>query len=839
MNKSITLFFFILFSFCHITVFSQCNLKNIDIQINNCYESELFSVNINFEYNEIGNNGFLVLGNGTNYGTFQYTDLPITIDGLLGDCSSIYDFIIRDIDNPLCNDFANIDPICCNIECDISITDITTECSNDSVIVSFDIETIENNGQYVVWINDELLGDYNYTDLPSVIEFENNDNQINSITVCDIYDNDCCSTFSVDNPCVCSITNITSEIIDCDDINGTFNIILDFDNNQSSDSFLLGNTANFLGTFGYNQLPVSVGPIAFSNQSIEVLILDQDDVFCFNAAYLGAVQNCEINCQIYNVFGEAYNCENGQYYIDVSFETSDISNNYFDILVDGINYGTYEHGQPQYTVGPIPSSCTVAPTIVIQDALDVLCQDFYNFPDPICCIDTCQVADLNIIQQNCIGEVYNLEFSFTNKGMIADSFVVMDNAINYGTYAYGDSTYSIGPIVGACSTNHLLTIYDQQDISCSSFTNYTSIDCCDSCLLDIVNVAYSDCEDETFFAYITFDYSGDVSDSFSIIVNNDEYGQFPYGLESYEIGPLDSNCDTMDYLVEIADTDIDCNLSVELNSPICCADSICVLSDIVVAIDECIDSQFYAIITFDYIDIVSDSFIVNINGNLEYAFAYGDESYTVGPLFGDCMTIYQFEIVDQLDNNCNIALLLEDPICCDVPQCEIDNLSYEIIDCDDENGYEIVINFDHTEGTSDSFRLNISGMIHNSYSYNDLPVTLLNIPAQSDILLSIIDQNNDNCTTDLKINLPHCEVAVKDEVTNLFSIQYIQTGFIINSNYLSSFDIATYNINGQLVSSMNGNRFINMTDNQAGIYILKISNGQRTETYKIVWCGLQ
>ena len=45
---------------------------------------------------------FDIVGNGINYGTFAYVNLPVTLTGLDADCETEYEFVIVDQDDPNC-----------------------------------------------------------------------------------------------------------------------------------------------------------------------------------------------------------------------------------------------------------------------------------------------------------------------------------------------------------------------------------------------------------------------------------------------------------------------------------------------------------------------------------------------------------------------------------------------------------------------------------------------------------------------------------------------------------------------------------------------------------------
>ncbi len=99
----------LLFSF---SIFGQCSIDAINAEITAC-EEDLFDISINFEYENTSEN-FTVTGNGNNYGTFAYSELPITLTSLDADCETPYEFVVTDVENNDCSDFIEWKPNCYN-----------------------------------------------------------------------------------------------------------------------------------------------------------------------------------------------------------------------------------------------------------------------------------------------------------------------------------------------------------------------------------------------------------------------------------------------------------------------------------------------------------------------------------------------------------------------------------------------------------------------------------------------------------------------------------------------------------------------------------------------------
>jgi hypothetical protein len=67
--------------FCTVATKAQCHIYDLVATHSDCNNGQ-FYVTINFQYSGVGNQGFKVQGNGNNYGTFEYANLPITLGPL-------------------------------------------------------------------------------------------------------------------------------------------------------------------------------------------------------------------------------------------------------------------------------------------------------------------------------------------------------------------------------------------------------------------------------------------------------------------------------------------------------------------------------------------------------------------------------------------------------------------------------------------------------------------------------------------------------------------------------------------------------------------------------------
>jgi len=591
---------------------AQCNLSDLTLEVSDCDETDFVDMTVNFNFTGQGSQGFTIIGNGTNYGNFEYSALPVTLFGLEGNCETEYEFIIRDTQDPTCSVFAEYGTICCDQFCELTIDSLmTSECLEDTYSISLYASTNSAIENITVSINGLILLETPYTLNPIIIEDLPSDLIGNNvITICNSVDSDCCASYTFLNPCECTISNVTADIIDCELVDSSYYAIFDFDHAATNDSFQMGYSEggnnNFLGVFAYADLPITAGPIFMSDNEREILIVDTDNFFCFAPAFLGVVNDCNIECQIFNLFAESYQCEEGQYYIDFEFETEDIEGSTFEVIVDDVNYGSYTYGENFYSVGPINQNCDDPPLLVIEDSNITFCKDFFNFDEPICCGVLCEFNEFSATAECNDTEEVIITFQYENFATNENSqlFVVFQNE-EFGPFIGPSGAESITIPLLADGT-YSLDIFVGGNEACSANTSFV-ISCPEvNCSISNLLAEAQECIDGSFFVNIQFD-AEDVSETFEILGNGQNYGTFTYGETFYTVGPIDGDCETIYEFVIIDQEDPSCMGVFEFTEPICC--STCEYIEASVALIDCIEDVYTITIELEYQD-AEEGFLV-------------------------------------------------------------------------------------------------------------------------------------------------------------------------------------------------------------------------------------
>ena len=120
----------------------------------------------------------------------------------------------------------------------------------------------------------------------------------------------------------------------------------------------------------------------------------------------------------------------------------------------------------------------------------------------------------------------------------------------------------------------------------------------------------------------------------------------------------------------------------------------CQIFDVFAEAYQCNDeNQFLVDVGFEYQNIPGNTFSILGNGMNYGTFEYGESFYTIGPLLGDCETLYEFVIVDNTLEDCSAATWFEEPICCEEEQgCTINEIEVFDVVCINEDSFEATIN---------------------------------------------------------------------------------------------------------------------------------------------------
>lgn len=288
---------------------SGCAIKDLEVKVGDCNPDGTFKLLLNFKaQNTGGSSKFVLWVNGAMFGTYDLSQLPLTIPnfpGGNGNKAEIRVCIISANVPPTtcCAELAFVTPKCQPQGCKITNLVVKTgDCNPDGtykVQLNFSAVT-PSPGFFSVWANGQLLGTYPLSALPLTIpNFPASGNKQDKIKVCIVTPNAaqplCCEDLAFDAPdCAgkpCKIWDVQVQATPC--LCGQFFAVLTFRHqNGSTKGFdVVGANGDVYGSFGYDkQQPIILGPFDGDGKTPYVfLVQDKGDPNCADGAKLGLV----------------------------------------------------------------------------------------------------------------------------------------------------------------------------------------------------------------------------------------------------------------------------------------------------------------------------------------------------------------------------------------------------------------------------------------------------------------------------------------------------------------------------------------------------------------------
>ena len=473
----------------------NCYIGEIDVSVLPCNEAGNFYVLIDFEYENVGEQGFSVLGNGNDYGDFEYEDLPVEIGPLAGDGVTVYEFIVKDNENPDCSNWTGIDPVDCNGggggEC--NIWDLVVDdnpCNDDgffTVYLDFEYENVSEDG-FKLFVNDDFLGMHEYEDLPlqEVGPLEGDGETVYHFFVRDIVHEGCaededlgpidCEGAGGDE---CDLSDMEVEVLPCNE-EGYFSVEVDFEYENTSDAFHLWVNNETWADYSYASLPVTVGPFEGDGETVWFFVaadVVHDD--CAINTHIEPV-DCEGgsgDCSIDDVEATVLPCnEEGDFYVLLDFEYDNIGELGFSVVGNGNDYGDFEYEDLPVEIGPLAGDGV---TVYEFEARDNVFEDCYDWTeiDPVDCSSAPMLGNLITEIISCESGQFSMQVDFNVIGSLSGQFTIAGNGQDYGTYSYSQLPVILGPMNVNGETSFYFVVRDQGTIPYGNWNRLTPFTC--------------------------------------------------------------------------------------------------------------------------------------------------------------------------------------------------------------------------------------------------------------------------------------------------------------------------------------------------------------------------
>lgn len=248
----------------------DCGIFNLTVEPSDCDEFSNVLFDIDFNYQNVGNNGFKVRVNGWNWGSYAYHELPVSVGPFYANGDTDFEVLVYDLADPDCRATLTTDSLDCAPGCGIfnlTAEPLDTLAGNQTVfLVDFEYEGPLTD-TFGIYAFNEPLGYFSYGELPVEVVAPCSGEGSIVLRVCDGDVFWCCATIYPEVPgCPaddCELSNGDITQIFCND-DGSFSITFDFDYENTSDGFMV-----FVGDYesdpiGYAELPytLTLGPDA-------------------------------------------------------------------------------------------------------------------------------------------------------------------------------------------------------------------------------------------------------------------------------------------------------------------------------------------------------------------------------------------------------------------------------------------------------------------------------------------------------------------------------------------------------------------------------------------------
>lgn len=504
---------------------TACILDAVSIETLPCTPNGVFYIDLNFQYESDGST-FKVTGNGTEYGTYAYADLPVEIGPFPGSSTAIYEVIITDLFDENCSTFAEFEALNCGTNsCSISgLEEFGSECFADqfAIIFGFEVENSQTN-TFQQWINGQSVG-FQEIDPngPYILETSSanvNSGVENSLKVCMNDQPNCCQTISFTPTCVeqpeCQLSNPTVEVLPCGP-DGTYYVLFDFDYTDvnSSEFKVFGNGVVY-GEFLYSNLPVEIGPFEpGTSASLELIAADLQFENC--AVEIGFdAQDCNGagDCSITDLDIVVYECYQDATLVDIEFSmnANNPGNDFWEAWMNDTFLGSHEiNPNGYYYLQGIPINEFNSFKVCINDNPDC-CQTIEFVPECSPTGSDCAITEVVVELTDCndAGEFFAiLNFDYTD--LNGGAFSVKGNGEEYGEFFYDALPVTVGPFNGLIDPIWELIIQDLQLEDCYAETSFEGEGCegIENCELSEINLTSLTCQDN---GKVTLDLGFEVS----------------------------------------------------------------------------------------------------------------------------------------------------------------------------------------------------------------------------------------------------------------------------------------------------------------------------------------
>jgi len=770
-----------------------------------------FFVSLDFQHNGTTNQ-YTVSGNGTIYGTFPYSQVPLILGPFNADpnAPTQLEFIVQDAVFPDCKDVVDIVvPPCGNAGCDISnLAVISGLCDPTgqtySLLVNFDVQIVLG-GSFDVWANGNLLGNFQLTTLPLLIpNFPASGNPKDVIKVCITNQANCCETLEFPAPdCInppCGIDDLSVQTGDCTS-DSTYKAVVNFNviGPAPLDSFALWSNGHFVGMFGVNQLPLNQefewdGGLT---DEIKICLINAGVVCCKTRAYPVPVCLPIIPCGIKDLVVKADSCSSDStFHAVLNFGVNDpTAVDSFDLWANGDFWGRFGMNQLPLHIPDFPWNGLFFNRVTVCTGNLTGCCKEYQFLAPDCLpFGPCELTDIFLQTGPCTSDStykITLNFNGNNPGNGTFTLSIHNQLIDTFNLSQLPLTLEV-PWNGQAGDFISVCILGADSIppganGCCRIRQFPVPACLLPCsIFDVVlDPGACDPNSNTYNLHLNFSVNNPGNGFFEVWGNGVSLGLFPLASLPLVIPNFPANGNAADVIKICINDQPDCCKTIDFQGPDCA--SPCEIFNVVLDPGACnpTDDSYLLHLNFSVQNPGSALFEVWGNGTYLGAFPLAGLPLVIPnfPSNGNAADVIKICIVNQPD--CCKTIDFQGPNC--GAPCEIFDLTVTTGDCHPaDSTYDVTVNFQVQNPGSNSFTLWANGQMFGTYNLNQLPLFIPNFPwdgnGPNDVIKVCITSNNGSlsCCRTIEFPTPNC---FPNGNCDVFDLQVDVGGCTSNSTY--------------------------------------------------------
>ena len=275
---------------------TQCRITEVVAEQLDCVDGS-FYVQVDFESENVGEEGFTIRGNGTNYGSFSYGDAPVMVGPIASVSDQLLEFIVIDNADPSCRAFTTLEPTYCP-SCEIKDLSYSVQCDDYSGYFTLNLDFIASepsSESFYLLFDGEIYESFSYEALPLSQDLDLDLATASSIAVVDKENPDCGQSLDFSVPC-CNLRDLVVEAHPCEE-DGSFQVDLNLVPINTQDSFTVvyGPVNGDLTSaqYAYEDLYLTLGPLNGIDQTDWYFQVTDESLFCSTSGEF-TFESCEL-----------------------------------------------------------------------------------------------------------------------------------------------------------------------------------------------------------------------------------------------------------------------------------------------------------------------------------------------------------------------------------------------------------------------------------------------------------------------------------------------------------------------------------------------------------------